>query len=401
MNPHDIDTRITELWEGIPGAIGTARADLLMELADHLMEAERHTEALPVLETAQELFAEAGTDWLVGRAAHNRGAVLGQLGRPDERLEAELESIGGYERGQRRDLAGCSRMALGIHLRSAGRLEEAAAAFRAAVEDFAAANEMEHQGHAMVAVLEAEIDLGRLADAERLLQPTLAAVAATAPIPVVAQVHQLAALVLEVRCGPEAALHALRNARAVWDALNDDNEVATCDIRSAILNIDLEGPKAAVKLLLNLRPERQLFGDVAGVASCDRGLGLAALARRRPERALRHLESAATVFQACALFADAAECESLAATALAQVGRTCEAIDQLRRVAPTLATLDRPLAEMVARLTLADLLVSEGDVRRAAREATRAASIARGAQLPDELARARALTAGASPHFPT
>ncbi len=396
MNPHDVDTRIAELWEGIPEATGTARADLLMELADHLMEAERHSEALPVLETAEELFVEAGVDWLVGRAAHNRGVVLGRLGRPDEQLEAEYESISAYERGQRQDLSGCSRMALGIHLRAAGRLKEAAAAFRAAVEDFSASDEMEHRGHAMVAVLEAEIDLGRLAPAERLLQPTLAVVAATAPVPVVASVHLLAAQVLEARRGPAAALHALRNARAVWDALGDDDSVATCDIRTAVLTIDTEGPKAAVKLLRDLRPERQLAGDVAGVAACDRGLGLAALARHRPQQALRYLDIAATVFQACALFADAAECESLAGSALAQLGRTSEAIDQLRRVAPTLATLDRPLAEMAARLTLADLLVSEGDPRRAAKEAKRAASIARRAQLADDLARARALAAGAS-----
>lgn len=41
MNPPETDPPTTELWDEIPKFFGTARADLLMELAEHLMEAER------------------------------------------------------------------------------------------------------------------------------------------------------------------------------------------------------------------------------------------------------------------------------------------------------------------------------------------------------------------------
>lgn len=300
MNPPETDPAIAELWDEIPKVFGTARADVLMELAEHLMEAERHSEAVPVLETSQELYVEAGVDWMAGRVAHNLGVALGHLGREAEQRAAEQESIERFERAQRRDLAGCSRMSLGLHLRKAGRLKEALAAFRAAACDFADANEPLHKANALLAELEAEVDLGRFPVAARLLGPALHALAPVAPVASVARLHELAAQVFEVRNGPAAAQPILRRARAVWDALDDQDEVAKCDIRSAVLLIYTDRPEAAATTLQSLRPERQEAGDPAGVAACDHGLGVAALARKRPLQALRLFDDAATVFQAAA-----------------------------------------------------------------------------------------------------
>jgi tetratricopeptide (TPR) repeat protein len=376
MDSPDTDRRITELWDGIPSAVGTARAGLLLELADHLMEAERHDEALPVLETAHDLLVEAGDDRLAGRAAHNRGVVLGCLSRPDERIAAEHEAIDHYERAQRRDLSGCSRMALGFHLAAAGRVKEALPVFLAAEADFKLADERLHLGNAMLAIMEALVDLGRFPAAERRLRPTLAVLAATAPVPAVARLHELAAIVFENRRGTDLAQKALRNARAVWDALDEETHVAACDIRNAVLTVGAD-PKAASMVLKQLRLDRQAAGDVDGVAACDRGLGLAAATRHRPHQALRRFEDAAAVFQACALFADAAECDALAAGALADLGRHDEAVNRFRQALPALAALHRPRAEAEARVRLAQLLLVAGDTKAALREAKRAESIAR------------------------
>lgn len=376
MDSPDTDRRIAELWDGIPGAVGTARAGLLLELADHLMEAERDSEALPVLETAQELLVEAGDDRLAGRAAHNRGVVLGRLSRPDERLAAELEAIDLYERAQRRDLSGCSRMALGFHVAAAGRVKDALPVFLAAEADFKLADERMHLGNAMLAILEALVDLGRFPAAERRIRPTLSVLAATAPVPAVARLHELAATVFENRRGPDLARKALRNARAVWDALDEEAHVAACDIRRAVLTVAAD-PKAASTALKRLRLERQAAGDADGVAACDRGLGLAMLARRRPHQALRRFDDATAVFQACALFADAAECDALAAGALADLGRHGEAVTRLRHALPTLAGLHRPRAEAEGRVRLAELHLAAGEAKAALREAKRAESIAR------------------------
>lgn len=391
MNPPDLDRRITELWDEYPTAVGTARGDLLLELADHLMEADRPREALPVLETAEDLFLELGLEWLAGRAAHNRGVVLGHLGRADEQLAAEQQSIHHYTNGQRHDLAGCSRMSLGFHLRAAGRMKEALAAFLAAEHDFRAADERLHLGNALLAILEVEVDLGRFPSAERRVRPTLAVLAATAPVPTVARLHELAADVFEVRCGPAMAQRALRNARAIWDALDEEGDVAKCDIRSAVLAIATDGPETATTTLLGLRAERQEMGDVPGVAACDRGLGLAALAGAQPVPARRRFEDAAAVFQASALFADAVECDALAAEAAAQAGAPDQARCELARLVPSLARHHRPRAELRARLELGRLLLAAGDRRAARREAGRAASIARRGGLHGALDEARLL----------
>lgn len=391
MNPPETDPPMTELWDEIPKVFGTARADVLMELAEHLMEAERHSEAVPVLETSRELYVEAGVDWMAGRVAHNLGVALGHLGREAEQLAAEQESIERFERAQRRDLAGCSRMSLGLHLRKAGHLKEALAAFRAAAGDFADANEPLHRANALLAELEAELDLGRFPAAARLLGPALQALAPVAPVGSVARLHELAAQVFEVRSGPAAAQPILRRARAVWNALDDEDEVAKCDIRSAVLLIDTDGPEAAATTLQSLRPERQEAGDPAGVAACDHGLGLAALARKRPHQALRLFDDAATVFQACGLLGEAAESEALAAIAMVALGRSSDALPQLRRVAPVLAACHRPRAEVDARLALARLFLAAGDAKAALREAKRAESLARRGLLDPQLEQAHLL----------
>jgi len=388
MDSPDTDRRIAELWDGIPASAGPARADLLLELADHLMEADRDSEALPVLETAQDLLVDAGDDRLAGRAAHNRGVVLGRLFRPDEQLAAEGEAITFYERAQRRDLAGCSRMSLGFHLRTAGRLREALAVFLLAEEDFGATHERGHLANAMLAIVEAQVDLGRFPAAHRRLRSTLKVLADAAPVAAVARLHELAATVFEVRSGSEVASRALRNARAVWDALDEEMHVAACDRGIAVLTVGAD-PKAASDVLKQLRLERQEAGDVDGVTACDRGIGLALLARRRPHQALRCFDDAAAVFQACALFADAAECESLAAAALIGLGRDDEAAARIRAALPALST--RPRAEAAARACLAALLLKAGEPKAALREAKRAESIARRGLLNDELNRAREL----------
>jgi tetratricopeptide (TPR) repeat protein len=400
MNPPDLASRISELWDELPSATGTARGDLLMELGEHLLEADRHSEALPVLETAQELFEDAGIDLLAGRAAHNRGVILGHLGRPDEQLAAERNSIDLYELAQRRDLAGCSRMSLGIHLRDRGHVKEALPVFEAALEDFTAAGERFHRGSALMAILDAHVDLGRFSAATRFLRPTLAALAAHAPIPAVATLHGVAAAIHDARGKTEDALARIRQARAIWDALDDEEEVARCDIRSAVLSITTDGPEAAITTLQALRPERQEAGDVAGVAASDRGLGLAALARRHPHQALRRFDDAAAVFHACALFSDSAECDALAARALADLGRCDEARARLRAAVPVLERLHRPRAEAGARVLLSRLLLDAGDTKAALREAKRAESIARRGILATELQESRVLRSLAEQRLP-
>jgi tetratricopeptide (TPR) repeat protein len=393
MNPPELESRITELWEELPQATGSTRADLLLELAHHLLQAERHSEAVPALEIAEELYLACGNDRLAGRAAHNRGVVLGHLERHDEVLAAEERSIELYERAQRRDLAGCSRMSLGCHLRNQGRLKQAVPLFRAALEDFRSSRELMHEGNALMALLEAEIDLGRFAAAERLLRPTREALATTAPIAAVATFHERAADVLEVRRGHDRAIAALLRARAVWDALDEDEGVARCDIRVAVLSLPLHGPEATASTLVGLRAERKEAGDPAGVAACDRGLGLVALHRRRPRRAGRLLRDAGAVFEACGLSAEAAECEALEAGALLLAGDADEARRRLRSVLPRLVRLHRPGAEARARLVLGRASLQLGDAAAAARQAKQAEAIGRRGVVNSVLDEARELLA--------
>lgn len=379
MSEPDTDDhdRITELWNDIPNTFGLARGELLMELGHHLLDAGRFAEALPVVQTAEDLYAEAADEVALGQAAHDRAVILGRLGRHDEQRAADEESIFRYERGHRPDLAGCSRMSLAQTMCLAGRLKEALPVFAAALADFEAAGETEHAANALMGLVQTNVSLGRFPAAQRSLPAAFAAVTQAAPIPVTAMLHELAAQILASRRGAAAATKALRRARAIWDALDGDEEVASCDIRMAMLAITTDGPAAATTALQSLRLERKEAGDVAGVAACDRGIGLAALARGRPRQAERRFEDASAVFAACAAFADAAECDALAARAAAARGDTDAAARALRRAARELAERHRPVAEVGARLDLARLLLDAGDAAGALRQAKRAEAVAR------------------------
>ena len=377
MHAPDTDDRIAELWEELPSTFGTARADLLMELGHHLIDADRFDEALPVVETAEELYADGFDDVARGRAAHNRAVILGRLGRLDEQLGAECESIGHYERAQRRDLAGCSRMSLGQTLANAGRPKDALTHFEAARQDFDAAGERHHLANALMCLVDVNVDLGRFRVAATFLAPAFTATTQAAPIPTVARLHELAAQIFECRNGAAAARQPLRQARAIWDALDEQDQVAACDIRLAVLDITTASPEAATTTLQSLRDERRAEEDVAGVAACDRGLGLAALARHQPRQAERRFEAASAVFSAAALFGDASECDALAARALAAQGRPAEAIKPLQRAARHLERYRRPRPEVEARVELARLLLAAGDHKGALREAKRAESVAK------------------------
>ncbi len=390
MNPPDTDDPIPRLWDELPATFGTARAELLMELGHHLIHAERYDEALPVVQTAEELYLESSDDEALGRAAHNRAVIFGGLGRLDEQLVAESESIEHYERVQRFDSAGCSRMSLAQTLCSAGRLKEALPIFEAALENFTACDEPHHRANALMSLLDTNVSLGSFTAASRLLRPTFTATTQAAPIPVVARLHELAAEVLEVKHGTESATKALRCARAVWDAVDDETRVAACDIRIAVLAI-ADAPSSAARTLRSLRYERRRAGDAAGVAACDRGLGLVALANNKPRKAGRRFEDASVVFAACALFADAAECDALAIRAALAVGAGPEVIPTLRRTVKYLDEFHRPVAEVRARLDLAQVLIDNGEPRAAAREAKRAESVARRGILRPELAQATSL----------
>lgn len=391
MRAPDTDDRITELWEELPSTFGTARAELLMELGHHLIEADRFDEALPVVETAEELYADSFDDVARGRAAHNRAVILGRLGRLDEQLAAERESIDHFERAQRRDLAGCSRMSLGQTLANADRLKDALTWFEAARKDFDASGQRHHIANALMCLVDVNVDLGRFTAAAALLAPALAATTQAAPIPTVARLHELAAQILEVCSGPAAAYKPLRHARAIWDALDEQDEVAACDIRAAVVDITADSPQAATTALQALREERRAEEDVAGVAACDRGLGLAALARHQPRQAERFLEAASAVFAAAALFADAAECDALAARAVIAQGRPADAVKPLQRAARRLQRHHRVRPEAEARVELARVLLDQGDAKGALREAKRAESLAKHGILRRELDAARTL----------
>ena len=392
MEGPDFDRRIAQLWDAIPASHGRTRAEHLLELSQHLMEADRLREALPVVETAEELFLEVHDHGSAGCAAHNRAVILGRLHRPDEAIGAERISIEAFLRDQRPDLAGGSRMSLAFQLRFSGRLKEALVEFRTATEEFEAGHcEPVHLAHALMAIIEIEIELGRYPAAAKVLRRAMALAAAAAPIPQVARLHDLAATVLEVRSGHHAAIKALRRARAVWEACDEDTHVAACDIRIATLSMHEGAPDEATTILKSLREERKDAGDVAGVAACDRGIGRAALERGRPHQALRRLEDAATVFHACGLFGAAAESDALAAQALAETGRKEEAVKLLRSALRGLRALHRPHAEAKALVLLAGLLLNTGDARAAQRAAARAQSIARRGQFHAELAGAEQL----------
>lgn len=392
MNPPDTDDPIAQLWDQLPTTVGIDRAELLMELGHHLIDAERYDEALPVVQTAEELFIESFDDEALGRAAHNRAVILGGLGRLDEQLAADRESVERYERAQRYDRAGCSRMSLAQTLCFAGRIKEAVPIFEAALDNFTACGEPHHRANALMSMLDAYISLGRFTAASRLLRPAYTATTQAAPIPIVARLHELAAQILEVKRGPEQATKALQRARAIWDALDDQTAAAACDIRIAVLRITSGSPSGAASTLRTLRDERRHAEDAVGVAVCDRGLGLAALARDKPQKAERRFEDAAAVFAACAHFADAAECDALAAQAALAGGAAADVvIPRLRRAAKYLNQCHRPVAEIRARLDLAQALLDSDDARAAVREAKRAESMARRGILHPELDAARTI----------
>ena len=386
----DLDRRINELWDEIPASFGASRAERLLELAHCMYETDRRAETVAMLETAEELFGEAGDDHGVGRAAHNRACALGRLHRTSERDEAERTSIAAFDRAGRPDLAGCSRMALAQYLRAGGHLKQSLAVLLVADANFATAGEDGHRASARVAILDARVDLGQFAAAERALRPALEAATTYAPVPEVARLHELAARIHEVRSGPGAAIAASRRARAVWDALDEEANVAACDIHIAILTIAVD-PATAAKALRRFRAERKVMSDGAGVAACDHGLGLVAAGRGRHAKALRRFEEAATVFEAYGLFGPATDSRTSAAEALAALGRDNDALALLSQVIPAAVRFHRPLVELRARLLAAELLLEQGDFGAGAREARKAGTIARRAANQRDLERAQAL----------
>jgi len=133
------------------------------------------------------------------------------------------------------------------------------------------------------------------------------------------------------------ALSAAASARAVFDALGDDDGVAALDSRRAEIMAVSGRTHEALELLSSVRDRERAAGRTPQVAWCDLRIGRALLRAGRPEDAVVQFEAARAVFMAVGApqYAAVARVDSAEAL-LAQEGRAGDAVAVLRGTLPEL-----------------------------------------------------------------
>jgi len=404
MDVGDAET-INELWDLVPTVDGIDRAAVLLDLGSHLVEADRLVEALGVVESAAELFDAGHDEVAAGICAQNAAGVLRRLGRNAEEIQAHRRAVDNFDRTLRADFAASARLDLAECLRRAGSGETAATLLKQTAAFLATTEGVPPHTHARCQLLLVDtlVALGRLQEATRVMVKSTGIVLHGAPVHQVARYHSTVARIGEILATERRverladanrvwAETSLRRARAISFALDDDAEVLAIDIRLAILRTaanDGDAIRDAEAELIGYRDQSRDEGFLAGVAHANHGVGLCRLALCDPVGAIRVSDEAEAVFEALALFAEAARSGAQAARAMAALGRHEPARRRVEHRIPILACGGDVAAEIDARLLFAELELDNASFGHALRHARTARKLAERATLPTRADAAR------------
>jgi tetratricopeptide (TPR) repeat protein len=260
---------VTRLWARVAETDGLERAGVLDELGGVLLEADREAEAVAVVESARDVYVQAGDEAEIARCDRNLGLLLMSIDRIDDARRHYVDACAVYDAQlMLTDAAGC-RQALAELAAADGRTRDAFELYDRAAGAFAEAGDLVRAGwcrfDAAALLLETDdVDAAAVAldDARRLFREERAYL-------FVARVDSLRAEVArrEGRFGD--ALELLDAARAVFESSASDGEMDRCDDSRAEVLIDAGRPAEAIPDLEANREERRSCGNAVGAAWCD------------------------------------------------------------------------------------------------------------------------------------
>jgi tetratricopeptide (TPR) repeat protein len=297
MSGADVDD-VARLWTRLAETEGLERAGVLDELGGVLLEADRDLEAISVVESARQLYIDAGDDAEVARCDRNLGLLLTGVERNDEALLHYAAACETYDAHLLlADAAGC-RQAVAEITAAAGDGRTAVAMYERAAGAFAEAGDLVRAGWCRfdAAALLAELGDDEPADvmaleARHLFRDERAYL-------FVARVDCIRAEIARRAHRFDEALDLLVAARAVFESSGSDGEVDRCDDSRAEVLIDASRAAEAVAELEAHREERRSSGNAVGAAWCDLHLSRAYGNLGRPDEAATSRCTARAVFDA-------------------------------------------------------------------------------------------------------
>jgi tetratricopeptide (TPR) repeat protein len=292
------DEELAALWPEVAAAEGVHRAQGLLAAGQRLLELDRGEEALAAVDTAIDLLSEAEVSEPRALCEHNAAVVLLSLGRTEEALERHRHAVELH----RQRFEGVAAALCEIHvadvLRLLGRTDEALAVYAGAAIVLELGDERSSAGEARAKAGELLLELERwneavaeLTAARELLVGCVECVARC--VGMLADAHAETGAI-------EPAIEAAAEARALWDACGEDDQVAACDLRLARLRARSE-PEEALDQLWDLRVAFRAGADAVNVARCDGAAAVALEALGQDEEAARRRNDAAAVLAAAGL----------------------------------------------------------------------------------------------------
>lgn len=306
------------LFAAVADESGAGRADALGELGQASFEAGDLDVALAAAEEAADLYLEHDRPGGAACATHNASVTLRALGRLDEAIERHREAIDLHRFADDVDDVAVCRVHLAELLLEQGDDKAATAELRSVLELAEPHPFQPDLGPSALGALSVAAallarratGLGAAKEAEQHLEQARWWGEVGAPVEHVGALHLATADLFLVTDRFAEAVACAERARAVFDALGDDDGVRTCDIRIAEA-LAFAGDAKAPDRILALRAEDRSEGRANGVAGCDRMLGRFHLVRGELDEALRLADAAVTVHRACGDFVSAAKSDLL------------------------------------------------------------------------------------------
>jgi tetratricopeptide (TPR) repeat protein len=137
---------VTRLWARVAETEGLERAGVLDELGGVLLEADREAEAVAVVESARDVYVQAGDDAEIARCDRNLGLLLMSIDRIEEARAHYVDACAVYDAQLLiTDAAGC-RQALAELAATDGRTRDALELYDRAAGAFAEAGDLVRAG---------------------------------------------------------------------------------------------------------------------------------------------------------------------------------------------------------------------------------------------------------------
>ena len=293
----DVDD-VARLWTRLAETDGVERAAVLDELGGVLLEADRDAEAISVVESARQLYVEAGDDAEIARCDRNLGLLLMGVDRTDEAMLHYAAACATYDALLlTADAAGC-RQAMAELVAANGDGPGAIELFERAAGAFEECGDLVRTGWCKFDAAAILIELDELELAEVAVLEARQAFRAERAYLFVARVDCVRADLARRAGRYDEALELLTSARAVFEAAGSDGEAERCDDSRAEILIDACRSAEAVAELEAHRAERRSSGNAVGAAWCDLHLSRAYANLGRPDDAATSRRTARAVFDA-------------------------------------------------------------------------------------------------------